>query len=58
MLVSDLIGGLGGVMLAVPRLRDQYYRFKRAEEARRGRDSAWPKLRQVMSQAWEERRND
>lgn len=58
MLLSDLIGGLGGLLLAIPALKDQYYRFKRADEARRQRSSPAPKLRQILSNAWEARRND
>ena len=58
MLTSDLIGGVGGVLLAVPPLKDQFYRLSRARSEQRESTSPWPGLQRVAKRAWEERRND
>jgi hypothetical protein len=58
MLPSDLVGGLGALALAVPAVKDQYYRFRRAREAAKESTSPAPKLRQILASAWEKRRND
>lgn len=58
MLLSDLLGGLGAAALAYPAAKDQYFRFRRADEARRAMHSPAPKLRTILADAWEARRND
>jgi hypothetical protein len=58
LLLSDLIGGAGGILIAVPAVKDQIYRFNREREERKGENSPWPGLRKASSRAWERRRND
>ena len=58
MLISDLAGGVGGVLLAIPPVKDQFYRYKRSSAQRREANSSWPGLRKVVKEAWETRRND
>ncbi|RBP01258.1 hypothetical protein DFR50_15720 [Roseiarcus fermentans] len=55
---SDLIGGLGGIFIAAPAVKDQIYRFYRDAEDRKAKSSPWPGLRQAAGRAWERRRND
>jgi hypothetical protein len=57
-LLSDLIGGGGGILTAVPAVKDQIYRFGREREERKAEKSPWPGLRKASSRAWERRRND
>jgi hypothetical protein len=57
-LLSDLIGGIGGVLIAVPAVKDQIYRFNRDAQDRKTKSSPWPGLRRAASAAWERRRND
>ena len=57
MLLSDWIGGAGGILLAIPAVKDQYYRFKRDAQERKEASSPLPNLRQVLGVAWEKRRN-
>lgn len=58
MLLSDLIGGAAAILLAIPAIKDQLYRFKREEERRKQTASPWPGLRKAAANAWERRRND
>lgn len=58
MLVSDWVGGAGGILIAVPAVKDQIYRFQRNAEERKAEHSPWPGLRRVARDAWERRRND
>jgi hypothetical protein len=58
MLLSDLIGGAGGIFIAIPAVKDQAYRFNREREERKAENSPWPGLRKASSRAWEHRRND
>lgn len=58
LLLSDFLGGAGGVLIAVPAVKDQVYRFHREAQARRQADSPWPGLREAARNAWEQRRND
>ncbi|HEY2661663.1 MAG TPA: hypothetical protein VGI79_18225 [Caulobacteraceae bacterium] len=58
MLASDLFGGAGALLLAIPALKDQFYRFNREAQSRREASSPWPGLRKAAKDAWEERRND
>lgn len=58
MSLSDLIGGAGGILIAVPAVKDQFYRFSREREERRSKKSPWPGLRKASSRAWEGRRNE
>jgi hypothetical protein len=57
MLASDLVGSAGAVALAIPAVRDQYHRFRRARETARAPKSPAPKLRHILARAWERRRN-
>lgn len=58
MLISDLVGGAGGILIAVPAVKDQFYRFHRNAEERKAANSAWPGLRNAAKNAWERKRND
>jgi hypothetical protein len=56
-LISDVVGGLSGMMLAIPVLKDQFYRQRRSANEIRTGDSPWPQLRRRMAQAWDKRRD-
>jgi hypothetical protein len=58
MLWSDIIGALGGVLLALPPIKDQYLRFSREHQKRLASESPLPAFRNLLSTAWEERRNE
>lgn len=58
MLASDAIGGVAGVLLAIPAVKDQFYRFNRERERLKAANSPWPGLRKAAQKAWEDRRND
>ena len=58
MLLSDLTGGAGGILIAVPAVKDQIYRFNRDSQERKVKKSPWPGLRKAAGAAWERRRND
>lgn len=55
--MSDMIGGVGGILIAIPAIKDQVYRFNREREDRKAENSPWPGLRKTSSRAWERRRN-
>lgn len=57
MALSDLIGGAGGLLIAIPAVKDQVYRFNRTSQDRKATNSPWPGLRNAASAAWEHRRN-
>jgi hypothetical protein len=56
-LLSDFIGGAGGVLIAIPAIKDQVYRFNRDRQKRKKGQAPWPGLRDAASRAWEGRRN-
>ena len=56
--MSDWVGGVGGILIAIPAIKDQCYRFKRYAEVRNEKKSPWPGLRKIAQAAWERRRND
>jgi hypothetical protein len=58
MLWSDVFGILAGALLAIPPIKDQYYRFSREQQKKLARTSPLPPLRIIIANAWEERRND
>jgi hypothetical protein len=58
MLWSDIIGALAGTLLAVPPIKDQYYRFSREHQNRLASKSPLPAFRTLLSKVWEERRNE
>lgn len=58
MLVSDWVGGAGGILIAIPAVKDQFYRFARDDQERKAASSPWPGLRRAARSAWERRRND
>jgi hypothetical protein len=54
---SDLAGTVSGVLLVVPALKDQLYRWRAAEQTRRAVGSPWPGLRLAARDAWNEHRD-
>jgi hypothetical protein len=57
-LVSDIAGGIGGVLLAAPAVKDQWLRLRAARQQQLKNDGVWPGLNDLMSKAWEHRRNE
>ena len=57
MAASDTFGILGSLALAIPAVRDQYYRFRQAAQARKRKASPWPGLRTAVMAAWQVRRD-
>ncbi len=56
MLLSDFVGLAASIALAIPAVKDQWYRFSHAAEKRRKNRSPWPGLRGSLVQAWQEKR--
>jgi hypothetical protein len=55
-LYSDVVGAIAGVALAIPPLKDQWYRFRRASVLRRQDRAPWPGIRRAVAHAWELKR--
>lgn len=56
--LSDMIGAIASLALAIPALKDQLYRFYRERERQKASKSPWPGLRAIVASAWERRRHD
>lgn len=57
MLPSDLSGLFGSIALAVPAIRDQYWRFHATRQERQAGESAIGGLRRHIRDAFEVKRN-
>jgi len=57
-LYSDVVGAIAGVALAIPPIKDQFYRFRRASVLRKENHSPWPGLRRAAAAAWELKRSE
>ena len=53
---SDFLGMVAGALLAIPPLKDQYYRYREYRERMRARWARWPELRHLLAGAWSEER--
>jgi hypothetical protein len=58
MLWSDLIGVVAGLLLAIPPIKDQYYRFARNTEQERAHGSAFRAMRTRLAAAWDDKRHE
>jgi hypothetical protein len=56
-LLSDFIGGVGEILIAIPAIKDQVYRFNSDRQKRKKANAPWPGLRDAASRAWEGGRN-
>ena len=56
LLLSDGIGALAGVMLAIPPLKDQYIRLRELQQIRTGKQKSLPKLHQLVANALKAKR--
>lgn len=57
MLASDIIGALASLAAAIPAIKDQVLRFRRAAEKRRESKSPVPGFRALAASAWEYKRH-
>jgi hypothetical protein len=53
---SDFFGMLGGVCLAVPAFKDKYYRWRREWQKTAATHTRFPRMRQTLSAAYEDKR--
>jgi hypothetical protein len=58
MLSSDGIGIIAGILLAIPPIKDQYYRYQSERERIKAETSPIRVLRLTLSTAWNDRRQD
>ena len=56
-LTSDLLGFIAALLLLIPPVKDQAYRFKAAQQERKDKRSPWPGLRNIIAQAWRRKRD-
>lgn len=57
MLLSDIFGTIGSLCLAVPPLKDQFYRLQEARQKQAAQRSPAPPLRRMLAAAWRNRRD-
>lgn len=56
--LSEFAGTIAGMLLAIPPVKDQYYRYREYRDRRRGELNRWPQLATLRAEIWGAKRQE